>query len=67
MEHEFGHAGGVYFWKKQLQCKETMTPFIIYFLYTFNDSTTLRGKLTYLLEEALQGMKVDFTLPYEFD
>ena len=53
--HEFGCAGGFYFWKKQLQCKETMTPFIIYFLYTFNDITTLRGELTSLLEEALQG------------
>ena len=39
--HEFGRTGGFYFWKKQLQCKETMTPFIIYFLYTFNDIVTL--------------------------
>jgi hypothetical protein len=23
--HKFGRAGGFYFWKKQLQCKETMT------------------------------------------
>ncbi len=51
--HEFGHAGGFYFRKKQLQCKETMTPFIIYFLYTFNDIATLQGELTSLLEEAL--------------
>ncbi len=51
--HEFGCAGGFYFWKKQLQCEETMTPFIIYFLYTFNDITTLRGKLSSLLGEAL--------------
>jgi hypothetical protein len=65
--HEFGHAGGFYFWKKQLQCKETMTPFIIYFLYTFNDIATLRGELTSLLEEALQGMKDEFTLPDEFE
>jgi hypothetical protein len=41
--HEFVRAGGFYFWKKQLQCKETITPFIIYFLYTFNDIATLRG------------------------
>ena len=67
MAHEFGRAGGFYFWKKQLQCKETMTPFIIYFLYTFNDIVTLRGELTSLLEEALQGMKDDFTLPDEFE
>ena len=39
-----------------------MTPFIIYFLYTFNDIATLRGELTSLLEEALQGMKDDFML-----
>jgi hypothetical protein len=44
-----------------------MTPFIIYFLYTFNDIATLRGKLTSLLEEALQGMKDNFTLPDEFE
>jgi len=27
--HEFCRAGVFYFWKKQLQCEETMTPFII--------------------------------------
>jgi hypothetical protein len=64
--HEFGRAGGFYFWKKQLQCKETMTPFIIYFLYTFNDIATLWGELTTLLEEALHGMKDDFMLPDVF-
>jgi hypothetical protein len=53
--HEFGRAGGFYFRKNQLQCEETMTPFIIYFLYTFNDIATLRGELTSLLEDALQG------------
>jgi hypothetical protein len=65
--YEFGRAGGFYFWKKQLQCEETMTPFIIYFLYTFNDIATLRGEPTSLLEEALQGMKDNFTLPDEFE
>ena len=40
---------------------------IIYFLYTFNDIATLRGELTSLLEEALQGMKYDLTLPDEFE
>jgi hypothetical protein len=64
--HQFGRVGGFYFWKKQLQCKETMTPFIIYFLYTFNDIATLEGKLTSLLEEALQGTKNDLTLPDKF-
>jgi hypothetical protein len=44
-----------------------MTPFIIYFLCTFNDIATLRGKLTSLLEEALQGMKDDLMLPDKFD
>ena len=43
-----------------------MTPFIIYFLYSFNDIATLRGELTFLLEEALQSMKDDFTLPDKF-
>jgi hypothetical protein len=65
--HELGRMGGFYFWKKQLQCKETMTPFIIYLLYTFNDIETLWGKLSSLLEEALQGMKGNFTLPEEFE
>jgi hypothetical protein len=63
--HEFGRAGGFYFRKKQLQCEETSTPLIIYFLYTFNDIATIRGELTSLLEEALQGMKDDFMLPDE--
>jgi hypothetical protein len=63
MAHEFGRTEGFYFRKKQLQCEETMTPFNIYFLYTFNDIATLRGELTSLLEEALQ----DLTLPDEFD
>ncbi len=44
-----------------------MTPFIVYFLYTLNDIATFRGELTSLLEEALQGMKDDFTLPDEFE
>jgi hypothetical protein len=44
-----------------------VTPFIIYFLYTFNDIATLQGELTSLLEEAHQGMKDDFTLPEEFE
>ncbi len=65
--HEFGRAGGFYFRKKQLQCEETSTPFVIYFLYTFNDIATIRGELTSLLEEALQGLKDDFTLPDEFE
>ena len=65
--HEFGHSGGGYFRKKQLQCEETVTPFIIYFLYAFNDIATLRGELTSLLEEAHQGTKEDFTQPEEFE
>ena len=44
-----------------------MTPFIIYFLYTFNDIATLQGELTSLLEEALQGMRDDLTFPDEFE
>ncbi len=58
--HEFGCSGGSYFQKKQLQCEETVTPFIIYFLYTYNDIRTIRGEMTSLLEEAHQGMKEDF-------
>ena len=67
MAHKFGRAGGFYFWKTQLQCEETMTPFIIYFLYTINDIVTHQGELTSLLEKALQGMKDDFTFPDEFE
>jgi hypothetical protein len=37
--HEFCHAGGFYFQKKELQCVETVTPFIINYLYTFNSLT----------------------------
>ena len=35
--------------------------------YKFNDIATLRGELTSLLEEALQGIKDDLMLPDEFD
>jgi hypothetical protein len=66
VSHKFGRAGGFYFRKKQIQCEETMTPFIIFFLYTFNDTATIRSKLASLLVEALQGIKDDFTLPDEF-
>jgi hypothetical protein len=65
--HEFSCAGGFYFWKKQLQCVETVTPFIIYYLYTFNDTATICGELTSLLEEARQGMQDDLTLSEEFE
>ena len=65
--HEFGRAGGFYFRKKQIQCEETMTPFIIYFLYTFNDIVTIKSELVSLLDEALKGMRDDLTLPEEFE
>jgi hypothetical protein len=67
VSHKFGRSGGFYFRKKQIQCKETMTPFIIYFLYTFNDIATIRGEITSLLEDALRGMKDDSMLPDEFE
>ena len=44
-----------------------MTPFIIYFLYTFNDIATLRGELIFLLEEAQQGMMDDLMLPDKYE
>jgi hypothetical protein len=65
--HEFSRAGGFYFQKKQLQCVETVTPFIIYYLYTFNDTATIHAELTSLLEEARQGMQDDLTLSEEFE
>jgi hypothetical protein len=66
MTHEFCHAGGFYIQKKQLQCVETITPFITYYLYTFNDIATLRAELTLLLEEAHQGMQENLMLPEKF-
>jgi hypothetical protein len=64
--HEFCRAGGFYFRKKQLQCAETVTPFIIYYLYTFNDNATLCAELTSLLDEAHQGLESNFMIPEEF-
>jgi hypothetical protein len=55
--HEFCHAGGFYFRKKQLQCMETVPPFIIYYLYTFNDIATLRTELTDLLKKHIKNWK----------
>jgi hypothetical protein len=65
--HEFCRAGGFSFRKKQLQCIETCTPFIIYYLYTFNGLTTIRSELTSLLGQAYKGMQNNFVLPEEFE
>jgi hypothetical protein len=65
--HEFSHTGGFYFQKKQLQCMETITPFIIYYLYSFNDTATICAELTSLLKEAWQGIQDNLTLSEEFD
>ncbi len=67
MTHEFCRAGGFYFRKKELPCTETSTPFIIYYLYTFNNLTTIRTKLTSLLGQAYEGMQDNFILPEEFE
>ncbi len=64
--HKFCHAGGFYFWKKQLQCVETVTPFIIFYLYTFNDIATLRVELMDLLKKAHAELECNFMLSEEF-
>jgi hypothetical protein len=46
---------------------ETVTPFIIFYLYTFNDTAMLWAELTLLLEEAHQDMQDDLTLLEEFE
>jgi hypothetical protein len=66
MTHKFCRAGGFYFQKKQLQCMETVTPFIIFYLYTFNDIATLCVELTDLLKKAHAELECDFMLPEEF-
>ncbi len=66
MTHDFCHAGGFYFWKKQLQCVETVTPFIIFYIYTFNDIATLCVELTDLLKKAHAELECNFMLPEEF-
>ncbi len=65
--HEFCQAGVFYFRKKQIQCIETCTPFIIYYLYTFNDLATIRSELTSLLIQAYKGMQNNFILQEEFE
>ena len=50
--HEFCRAGRFYFRKKELQCIEMCTPFIIYYLYTFNDLATIWSELTSLIGKA---------------
>jgi hypothetical protein len=65
--HEFCWAGGFYFRKKELQCIETCTPFIIYYLYTFNDLATIRYELSSLIGQAYKGMQNNFILPEEFE
>jgi hypothetical protein len=65
--HEFCQAGRFYFRKKQLQCIEMCTPFIIYYLYTFNDLATICSELTSLLGQAYKGKQNNFILPEEFE
>jgi hypothetical protein len=64
--HKFCCAGGFYFCKKQLQCVETVTPFIIIYLYTFNDIATLCVELMDLLKKAHAELECNFMLPEEF-
>ncbi len=64
--HKFCRAGGFYFWKKQLQCVETVTPFIIFYPYTFNDISTLHVELMDLLKKAHAELECNFMLPEEF-
>jgi hypothetical protein len=64
--HELCRAGGFYFQEKQLQCMETVTPFIIYYLYTFNNITTLHAELTDLLKRAYNDLESKFMIPEEF-
>jgi hypothetical protein len=45
---------------------ETVTPFIIFYLYTFNDIATLRAKLTDLLKKAHEELESNFMLLEEF-
>ncbi len=45
---------------------ETVTPFIIYYLYTFNDITTLRAELMDLLKRAYNDLESKFMIPEEF-
>ncbi len=45
---------------------ETVTPFIIYYLYTFNDITTLCAELTDLLKRAYNDLESKFMIPEEF-
>jgi hypothetical protein len=46
---------------------KTIIPFIIYYLYTFNDTATICAELTSLLEEVRQGMQDNLTLSEEFE
>ncbi len=45
---------------------ETVTPFIIFYLYTFNNITTIRAELAELLKKAHADLESDFILPDEF-
>jgi hypothetical protein len=45
---------------------ETVTPFIIYYLYTFNNITTLRTELMDLLKRAYNYLESKFMIPEEF-
>jgi hypothetical protein len=65
--HEFCRAGGFYFRKKELQCIEMCTPFIIFYLYTFKDLATICSELSSLIGQAYKGMQNNFILPEELE
>ncbi len=45
---------------------ETVTPFIIFYLYTFNNITTIHAELAELLKKAHADLESNFILPDEF-
>jgi hypothetical protein len=45
---------------------ETVTPFIIFYLYTFNNITTICAELAELLKKAHADLESNFILPDEF-
>jgi hypothetical protein len=45
---------------------ETVTPFIIFYLHTFNDIATLHAELMDLLKKAHEELESAFMLPEEF-
>ena len=60
-------TGEFFFCKKVLQCQETVTNWIIFYIYTFSNIAPICSKLTRIIKQAHSKMSEADSLPEEFE